>query len=64
MKRTWIVRVYTRLYTDSGQKTLYVDWSDGSRTACDAELAVTSMHMRALVDSAVREGLEIEAEIW
>lgn len=59
-----IKRIYTRYYSDNGQKMLYVEWVDGGRTECDAEKAGTSTHMRALVDRATREGLRIEHEVW
>jgi len=59
-----ITRIYMRTYTDTGQKTLYVDWSNGSCTECDAERACSNEHMRALVDAAQRKGLTLENEVW
>jgi hypothetical protein len=57
-------RVYTRIYSDSGQKKLYVEWSDGSITECDAEKACSNIHMRSLVAAAQWQGLNLEHEIW
>ena len=59
-----ITRIYIRTYTDNGQQTLYVDWSDRSRTECDAEEACKNQHMQALVRRANQQGLRVEREIW
>lgn len=59
-----IIRIYDRQYSDNGQKILYVKWSDGSETECDAERACASIHMRALIAAAQRQGLKLEHEIW
>jgi hypothetical protein len=59
-----IKRIYDRKYRDNGQKTLYVEWDDGSRTECNAEAACRSIQMQALVRAAQRNGLKLEHEIW
>jgi hypothetical protein len=59
-----ITLVYLRTYSDTGQKVLYVEWSDGSRTSCEAERATKSTHMQALLARAQREGIILETESW
>jgi hypothetical protein len=59
-----ITRTYLRTYSDTGQKTLYVEWSDGARTECEAERATKSEHMRALLARAQREGVNLEHQTW
>jgi hypothetical protein len=59
-----INRVYLRHYTDNDQRILYVEWSDGSRTECEAERATKSSHMQALVARATREGVALTHETW
>lgn len=64
-----ITKIYTRHYRDNGQRTAYVDWSDGSRTEGAAEkyhgiLIPQGGHMGALFDRALREGLTIGREVW
>ncbi len=57
-----ISRTYLRTYSDNGRRKLYVEWSDGSRTECDAEKAVSNTHMQALLAHARRAGLPLERE--
>ncbi len=66
MRRTSnkITRIYIRHYRDNDQRTLYVDWSNGARTECEAERAVSNEHMRALVSRAEHDGLKLEHETW
>jgi hypothetical protein len=62
-----IVRVYTRRYSDSGQCSAYVEWSDGTRTegpARNYNQMPVGKHMIALFERAVRNGLKIERETW
>jgi hypothetical protein len=59
-----ITRIYTIKFRDNGQKKLYVKWSNGARTECDSEKAVSSTHMRELVAAAQRRGLKLEHEVW
>lgn len=59
-----ISRTYLRTYSDNGQRKLYVEWSDGSRTECDAKKACSSPHMQALLAHARRAGLPLERERW
>jgi hypothetical protein len=59
-----IIRTYIRTYSDTGQKVLYVEWNDGSRTECEAERATKSEHMRALLARAQREGVSLQHGTW
>lgn len=64
-----IIRAYTRLYTDNKALRAYVDWEDGSRTEGSAELyhgtrIPSGLHMGALFDRAIREGLIVQHETW
>lgn len=69
---TWkIKRAYVRTYSDSGQVTAYVDWTNGSRTegrvcsrAGDPPQEPAGEHMRALFAAALRQGLSVEHETW
>ncbi len=70
-KPNTITRVCIRRYTDNGQVTAYVFWSNGSRTEGeppqgDAILGYRSScgYMEALFASAIRQGLTIERETW
>lgn len=51
---------YIRTYSDSGQVTAYVEWSDGSRT----EGNPNGIHMTELIRRAKRDGIEVRSEIW
>lgn len=65
--RLKIVRAYTRHYSDNRQTKAYVEWSDGSRTEGDARCynrVPIGLHMQALFDRALRDGLKIERETW
>lgn len=55
---------YLRTYSDNGQRKLYVEWSDGSRTECDAEKAVSNSLMQALLAHARRTGVPLTRERW
>jgi len=55
-----IRRAYIREYSDSGQITAYVEWSDGSRTEGDR----TSTHMLSLLRRALNETGKVEYETW
>ena len=63
-----IKRMYVRHYSDSGQKTLYIEWRDNrgksGRTECSARKARHSSHMQALLARGRREGLRLEREVW
>lgn len=64
-----IVKAYTRYYRDSGQRTAYIEWSDGSRTEGPAQLyhglpIPLGERMGALFDRAIRMGLTVERETW
>ena len=55
-----ITKTYIRTYTDNGQTTAYVEWSNGSRT----EGPENGAHMRALLQRAQRLGLPLIRETW
>ncbi len=64
-----ISRVYTRHYRDNDALCAYIDWADGSRTEGSAKLyhgvrIPDGLHMGALFDRALREGLTVEHETW
>lgn len=61
-----IKRAYTRLYSDSGQLTAYVEWADGSRTEGSAEepLKPKGAQMAALFTRAQRDGIPVTHEKW
>ena len=68
-----INRIYVRRYSDTGQITAYVEWSDGSRTEASPAMFARKRahwvftfgtHMHALFARAKREGLRIERETW
>lgn len=64
--RRVITRIYIRHYSDNGQTMAYVEWSDGSRTEGHVKDATGALgiHMQALFDRGIREGLTIERETW
>lgn len=64
MTRPTIKRAYLRTYPDSGQRTAYIEWSDGSRTEGCTTGNGTGLHMRVLFARAQREGIKIEHETW
>ena len=55
-----IIKAYIRDYSDNGQTTAYIEWSDGSRT----EGSVNSAHIQALFRRADREGITVNRETW
>jgi hypothetical protein len=64
-----ITKAYTRRYRDNGELKSYVEWSDGSRTEGDAKMyhgipLPCGVHMGALFDRALRDGLTIGRETW
>lgn len=64
-----IVKVLIRHYSDNGQNSSIVEWGDGSRTegaAVDYHgvLIPVGIHMGALFDRAIREGLTVERQVW
>ena len=74
MKKLTITRAYVRCYSDTGQTTAYVEWSDGSRTEstirCREGLhgrpndLTFGAHMHALFARAKREGVKLTRETW
>lgn len=66
---TRITKAYTRLYSDNGQETAYVEWIDShgrsGRTEGRMDRGkIESMHMKALMMRACREGVSIGKERW
>lgn len=59
-----ITRAYIRTYTDNGQTTAYVEWIDNKGNTGRTEGKPTSTHMKALLDRAKREGVQVEHEQW
>lgn len=70
-----ITRTYVRRYSDNGQITAYVEWSNGSRTesslavreSCrhhESRLFLFSSHMHSLFARAKREGVTMTRETW
>ncbi len=63
-KRHEITKAYIRHYSDNGQTTAYVEWSDGSRTEGSVHGNGMGLHMRSLLQRAVNSGLTITKETW
>jgi hypothetical protein len=68
-----ITRAYVRRYSDSGQITAYIEWSDGSRTEGNLHyhdhphrrlIPTFGAHMHALFAAANRQGVRLEREVW
>jgi hypothetical protein len=64
-----IKRLYTIHFRDNGARKAYVEWSDGSTTEGDAEdyhgvLVPTGLHMGALFDRGLAQGLEVQRKVW
>lgn len=64
-----IVKAYTRHYRDNDSLKAYVEWSDGARTKGDAHryhglVLPSGIHMGALFDRAIRDGITIRREVW
>lgn len=59
-----ISKAYIRTYSDSEQRTAYVEWSDGSRTEGTVHGNGVGLHMRSLLQQAVNSGLKIAQEVW
>ncbi len=58
--RNEIDDAYIRHYSDNGQTTAYVEWSDGSRTEGNPD----GVHMQELFRRAKRDGITIRKETW
>lgn len=59
-----INRIYTRHYTDNGQTTTYVEWTDTKGKTGRTEGDKDNPHMAALINRGRREGLTLEQERW
>jgi len=55
---------YIRTYSDSGQRTAYVEWIDSCGNKGRTEGPPNGTHMKALMDRARREGLRVKRESW
>ena len=60
-----ITKLYTRLYTDNGQRKAYVEWVDtqghNGRTEGNS---FHGAHMAALKARGEREGVKLQHETW
>jgi hypothetical protein len=61
---TKITDVYTRLYSDSGQITTYVEWEDHKGRCGRTEGSADNLHMSALITRGQREGVDHRRETW
>lgn len=69
-----ITRAYVRTYTDSGQRTAYVEWVDtaGEKGRTESPVRANTgtlaqmygIHMGALMARAICHGVTIEREVW
>lgn len=69
-----IKRAYVRRYSDNGQITAYVEWSNGARTEATLRRVegrkgrpadfTFGEHMHALFGNAKRSGLKLQRENW
>jgi hypothetical protein len=55
---------FVRTYSDSGQRTAYVEWTDSKGHTGRTEGNPTNAHMKALLARATREGVTIRKECW
>ncbi len=67
---TKVTKVYLRHYTDSDQKSVYVEWIDekGEVGRTESYLYKSSgkpgLHMIALLNHAKRDGITMEYQTW
>lgn len=61
---TKITKAYIRTYSDSGQTMAYVEWMDNKGKTGRTEGKPNNAHMKALLDRAQREGVEIDRQRW
>lgn len=68
-----IVGLFVRRYSDTGQVTAYVAWSDGSRAEGTVQCSINHRrpttfhfgpHMHALAARARCEGVVLQRETW
>ncbi len=61
---TKITDAYTRKYSDSGQVTTYIQWTDSRGRTGRTEGKSSNPHMAALLARAAREGVVHRREVW
>lgn len=59
-----ITKIFTRRYSDSGQVTTYVEWTDTRGTSGRTEGSAFKDHMRALIARGERQGVIPTREEW
>ena len=59
-----IIKMYTRIYSDSRQVTTYVEWLDDKGVKGRTEGDKRSAHMEALIARGRREGISLIRECW
>lgn len=59
-----ITKAYTRRYSDSGQVTTYVEWTDNRGRPGRTEGNADNAHMAALLQRAAREGVPYQWQQW
>lgn len=59
-----ITKAFTRTYSDNGQVTTYIEWTDARGKAGCTEGRATNPHMAALLARAEREGVHHTKETW
>jgi hypothetical protein len=59
-----ITKVYTRTYSDTGQRTTYVEWADTRGKPGRTEGDATNTHMASLIARGQREGIAHTVERW
>ena len=59
-----ITKAYIRKYTDSGQRTAYVEFVDDQGQSCRTEGRPRGAHMLALLARARRENVPVRRETW
>jgi len=59
-----ITNAYVRTYSDTGQQTAYVEWTDPQGRSGRTEGKEGSAHMAELLARAKRDGVTIGRETW
>lgn len=59
-----ITKIYTRHYSDNGQTTTYVEWTDTKGKSGRTEGNASNGHMQALIQRGQREGVKLTTETW
>lgn len=59
-----IVKAYERTYSDTGQRVTYVEWIGTDGKLGRTEGQASNPHMGALLNRAMREGVNFGREVW